>query len=354
MEFTTRRTILRRARFRILCSLAVVTGTAAWTLVTGSRPGAASLLVLALLASAGLIGLRDLVRLRKPFRLRIDDDGITLRDAHLPWHHVESAMLYYPPITDRVPRSADEAPPVPPKPRLVLTLVPGVVLPRRSAVLGSGGRSYTVLNCEDLDQPIPDLADALRRHAGPRLESAPPGVLPPGPVDVVDPRRGGPERVFTAGRAAWLRSLLLLTATTAVAVPLAVVAGPPLWPILTLVEMFLVFQAVLHRRRLLRLRVGPAGIGVREATEDEVFLRWEQLSAVTCGRVPGRTDRHPWLAVYSAPGAELGIDRSDVVDGHQLYVLLRLDHLPDRGRGVPDAIRAFAADRYADADAAPD
>ncbi|MFE6866122.1 hypothetical protein ACFVFS_06165 [Kitasatospora sp. NPDC057692] len=352
MEFTIRRTIRRRARFRILCSLAVVTGTAAWTLVTGSPPGTAPLLALALLASAGLIGLRDLARLGKPFRLRIDDGGITLHDARLPWHHVESAVLFHPPITDRTPRGQDDAPPVPPKPRLVLTLVPGVALPRRPDTSGSGGRSYTVLNCEDLDQPIPDLADALRRHAGPRLESAPPGVLPAGPVDVVDPRRGGPERLFTAGRKAWRRSFLLLVAATAVAVPVTVVLGPPLWPILTLVETYLVFQTVLHWRRPLRLRVGPAGIGVREATGHEVFLRWEQFSAVTCGGVPGRADRLPWLAVYSAPGAELGIDRSHTVDGHQIYALVRLDRLPDRGRGVPDAIRAFAADRYADA--APD
>ncbi|MED7951474.1 hypothetical protein PUR61_10500 [Streptomyces sp. BE20] len=76
-------------------------------------------------------------------------------------------------------------------------------------------------------------------------------------------------------------------------------------------------------------------------------MRREQLSAETCGPLPGRT-RRPWLTVYAVPGAEPGIRRTHLRAGHQVYALLRPDRLPDRGAAVPDAVRAFAGHRYAD------
>ncbi|MFC8723171.1 hypothetical protein [Kitasatospora sp. NPDC057198] len=354
MEFTISGRIRRRGRRLVGWSAPGVLGTAAWAVAAdggGARRGALALLVLC----AGLLlrGASELRRLRRPFRLRLDDTGITLHDAQLPWEVVESIALRHP------PRSAEDHGSGVSPPRLVLRLAPGAELPRARGRGAADPREHTLLDCADLDQPRAELVGALREFAGPRFETAPRHLLPPGPRDIRPPELGGVERQFTARRnSTAVRLAVTATAAAICAVPpvVAVALGRALGSA-PLAVLGLPFAAPLcwasvrmvrRQSRPLRLRIGPDGIGLREPAEPEVFARWSDIGAVTTGRLPHGVEAHPHLVVYAAPGSVLPFPRGFVDGGHPGHVLLRLDQLPDRGRGLSAALRAFVPDRYTD------
>ncbi|GAA2121984.1 hypothetical protein GCM10009759_72170 [Kitasatospora saccharophila] len=354
MEFTISGRIRRRGRRLIGWSAPGVLGTAAWAAAAdggSARRGALALLVLC----TGLLlrGVLELRRLRRPFRLVMDDTGITLHDARLPWGAVESIALRHP------PRSAEDGAFDPAPPRLVLRLARGAELPRGRERGAADPREHTLLDCTDLDQPRAELVGALREFAGHRFETSPRHLLPPIPRDARSPELGGAERQFTAHRNS--RAVRLAVTATAAAIcavppagavalgralgsaPLALLglpfAAPLCWASVRMVR---------RQVRPLRLRIGPEGIGLREPAEPEVFVRWSEIGAVATGRLPHTVEAHPHLVVYAAPGSVLPFPRGFVDRGHLGYVLLRLDQLPDRGRGLPDALRAFVPDRWAD------
>ncbi|MFB7945750.1 hypothetical protein ACFC6L_12600 [Kitasatospora phosalacinea] len=352
MEFTISGRIRRRGLRLVGWSAPGVLGSAAWAAATTGERRTGALALLVLCAGLLLRGALELRRLRKPFRLRLDDTGLTLHDAEVPWHAVESVALRHP------PRSAEDDGSSAPPPRLVLRLAPGAELPRRPRRGAADPREHTLLDCTDLDQPQAELVRALREFAGHRFETAPRHLLPPGPRDARDPRLGGAERQFTGCRAnAAVRTAVAATAALC-AVPLAgalalgrALGSAPFAALGVLLAAPLCWASVrAARRRLcpLRLRIGPDGIGLRDPAEAEVFARWSDIGAVTTGRLPHTAEAHPHLVVYAAPGTVLPFPRSFVDRGHLGYVLLRLDHLPDRGRDLPAALRAFAPDRYTD------
>ncbi|MDX2847423.1 hypothetical protein PV342_02815 [Streptomyces sp. PA03-3a] len=101
-------------------------------------------------------------------------------------------------------------------------------------------------------------------------------------------------------------------------------------------------------RRPLRLRVGPAGIGMREVTREESFLSWQDIAAVTVGRPPTTGDIRPWLVVWPLPGSRPHDDPSYLVDGHKAFALVRLDRLPGGAEAVVPVVREYAGERYAE------
>ncbi|MGW4806507.1 hypothetical protein [Kitasatospora sp. NPDC004272] len=354
MEFTISGRIRRRGLRLIGWSAPGVLGSALWAAATdggGARRGALALLVLC----TGLLlrGVLELRRLRKPFRLVLDDTGVTLHDARLPWDAVESIALRHP------PRSAEDGDSGPAPPRLVLRLARGAELPRGRERGAADPREHTLLDCTDLDQPQSELVRALREFAGHRFETAPRHLLPPGPRDARSPELGGTEREFTGRRyPTAVRLAVTATAAAICAVPLAgsVALGRALGsaPLAVLGVPFAAplcwasVRMVRRHLRPLRLRIGPDGIGLREPADPEVFARWSEIGAVTTGRLPHTVEAHPHLVVYAAPGSVLPFPRGFVHRGHLGHVLLRLDRLPDRGRELPAVLRAFAPDRYTD------
>ncbi|MFJ5228771.1 hypothetical protein ACIQBJ_02615 [Kitasatospora sp. NPDC088391] len=383
MEFTISGRIRQRGRRQIGWSVPGIAGSTAWALTAGDELRGTALFALGFCVVVLLLGIHELRRLRRPFRLRLDEYGVGLPDVRLPWDAVESIALRY------RERSAEEPETSVRPPRLVLRLTPEAdpdrpggprdlrgpggpanATPRRSRPLPwptaptapSGGGTtgtadeLTLVNCADLDQSLAELVGALHEFAGHRFESAPRSVLPPGPRDRYDPHLGGAERRFTVEDGNLARLLLLLAATAASLAPFLVghLRGAPpgpealyvLWALLALLFGRLSFRAGRRWRRPLRLRIGPDGIGLREPGGEEVFLRWTDLGAVTTAPLPDSLDRRPFLTVYAAPGADLPLTAPFLSDGHRGYGLIRLDRLPEQGQGVPAALRAFAADRY--------
>ncbi|MFE1316144.1 hypothetical protein [Kitasatospora phosalacinea] len=352
MEFTISGRIRRRGLRLVGWSAPGVLGCAAWAAATTGERRTGALALLVLCAGLLLRGVLELRRLRRPFRLRLDGTGLTLHDAEVPWQAVESVALRHP------PRSAEDDGSSPSPPRLVLRLAPGAELPRKPE-RGAAPREHTLLDCTDLDQPQAELVRALREFAGHRFEIAPRHLLPPGPRDARDPRLGGAERQFTGRRAnPAVRTAVAATAAAICAVPLAgalalgrALGSAPLALLDALFAAPLCWATVRAARRQLcplRLRIGPDGIGLRDPAEAEVFAPWSDIGAVTTGRLPHTAETHPHLVVYAAPGAVLPFPRGFVDRGHPGHVLLRLDHLPDRGRDLPAALRTFVPDRYTD------
>ncbi|MGI5253191.1 hypothetical protein [Actinacidiphila glaucinigra] len=101
-------------------------------------------------------------------------------------------------------------------------------------------------------------------------------------------------------------------------------------------------------RRPLRLRVGPAGIGMREVTRKESFFSWQDIAAVTVGRPPTTGDIRPWLVVWPLPGSRSHDSPSYLVDGHKAFALVRLDRLPGGAEAVVPVVREYAGERYAE------
>jgi hypothetical protein len=249
----------------------------------------------------------------------------------------------------------------PPKPRLVLRPAPGVVLPRRPdrfQALTGGGPRYTLVDTDDLDQSVAALAEALARYGGARFETAPRALRTPTPVTVtgLELTLPGGERVFTAASSAGVRAAVCGTFSAVLLGPAAEFAvsrrllNPVeligLWFIATSAALWGAVHAGRRRRRPLRLRVGPAGLAVREPAGEDLLVLWQQIAAVTVGPLPHGSDPAPWLMVWPLPGASLARPRTHLVDGHQAYALVRLDRLPDGENTVPPAVRSYVGERF--------
>ncbi|MFJ1756991.1 hypothetical protein [Kitasatospora sp. NPDC088134] len=383
MEFTISGRIRQRGRRQIGWSVPGIAGSTAWALTAGGELRGTALFALGFCVVVLLLGIHELRRLREPFRLRLDEYGVGLHDVRLPWDSVDSIALRHrerpteehqasprPPrlVLRLTPEAAPAAPAAPTAPTApTRTDAPGAAAARKNrpypypfpitrSAAGTGDE-LTLVNCADLDQSLAELVAALHEFAGHRFESAPRNVLPAGARDRHDPRPGGAERRFTVEDGNPARLLLLPAATAASLAPFLVrysggtMPGPEalygVWALLALLFGGLSFRAGRRRRRPLRLRIGPDGIGLREPGGEEVFLRWADLSAVTTAPLPGSLDRRPFLTVYAAPGTDLPLTGPFLSDGHRGYGLIRLDRLPDQGQGVPAALRAFATDRCA-------
>lgn len=367
VEFTVGRRLVRRARTTLAVAGAGVLVGLAW-LVAGRGGGLGGPLFAVGLSLLGLWGgWRELARSREPFRLRVDDFGITLHDAELSWEQIDAVALHYP------PRSDDESQP---PPLLVLWPASGVALPRRpdrgqgalSAMITGGPAQvrhrYTLVRTHDLDQSVTDLAGALARHGGARFETAPRAVRTPTPLSVAGPERRTvkPEVVVTpappgpARTARGVAAVGLLVLGVVLLLPVAdlvtsselpfspALFGP--WFAVTAATWWLGVYTFRRWRRPLRLRVGPDGLGVREVASQEFWVPWDAVAAVTVGPAPGTTDARLWLIVWPVPGAALARDGSHVVDGHVAHVLVRLDRLPGGAQDIGPLVQSFAGERF--------
>ncbi|MFF7673712.1 hypothetical protein [Actinacidiphila glaucinigra] len=102
------------------------------------------------------------------------------------------------------------------------------------------------------------------------------------------------------------------------------------------------------RRRPLRLRVGPAGIGMGEVTRKESFFSWQDIAAVTwAARRPPATPARGGV-VWPLPGSRPHDSPSCLVDGHKAFALVRLDRLPGGAEAVVPVVREYAGERYAE------
>lgn len=352
MEFTVERTLRRRGRRWLIGGLTTVAVALVWLVASRSATGP---LFLGFLAAVGAWnGARDLRRARKPFRLRVDAFGITLHDAELAWEQIEAISLWHLPNTGE-----DSETTTPPKPRLTLWTAPGVTFPRKPDRIWDARVRYTLVDCEDLDQSVPELTAALAEHGGAAFETAPRAVRPPIPVTVSGPelRVPGGERQFVRARQAGTWTLVWAA--------LAVVFSYSFWelvhggftgpvpfgafgPLGAMGCWVLTGRAYRRWRKPLRLRVGPAGIGMREVTGEESFFSWKDIAAVTVGRPPTTTDTRPWLVVWPLPGSHPHSNPSYLVDGHKAFALVRLDRLPGGAEAVVPVVREYAGERYAE------
>jgi hypothetical protein len=330
----------------------VLAGALVWLVASRSATGPS---VLGFLASAAVYGgVKDLRKARLPFRLRVDGFGITLHDAELAWEQIDAVSLWHVPNTGE-----DSETTTPPKPRLTLWTAPGVTLARKPDRTWDGRTRYTLVDCEDLDQSVSALTGVLAEHGGARFETAPRAVRPPIPVTVSGPELGVPggERHFVDGGRAGTWTLVWAS--------LAAVFGYSFWelvhgrtvgpepftalgPLGAIGCCCLTVRSYGRWRKPLRLRVGPAGIGMREVTREESFFAWNEIAAVTVGRPPTTTDSRPWLVVWPLPGTRPHANPSYLVDGHKAFALVRLDRLPGGAEAVVPVIRAYAGERYAE------
>ncbi|MFD8078656.1 hypothetical protein ACFV3E_39095 [Streptomyces sp. NPDC059718] len=360
MEFTVEQTVGRRGRRWTGWGLVALTGALVWLIGTqgGNVSGPASVGIPA--APAVWYGWRELHRARRPFRLRIDGVGITLHDAELSWEQIDAVALWH--------DSAADSDTTPPEPRLLLWTAPGVTLPRKQDRTRDVRNRYTLVDCADLDQSVPQLTAALAEHGGARFETAPRAVRPPIPVTVAGPERTVPggERAFTADEGAGRRTVVragLALLCSAVFVSLDVYflhhpeqadyeagTGIPV-TLSALAALVLWIQtrfSYVRWRKPLRLRIGADGIGMREVSGEERYFRWSQIATVTVGRRPYGPDPRPCLTVWPLPGTHAGDHPSHLSDGHRAYVLDRLDRLPGGAEAVVPVLRAYAGERYAE------
>ncbi|MFD3452602.1 hypothetical protein ACFWVC_10490 [Streptomyces sp. NPDC058691] len=320
----------------------------------GAGSVSAPLILMALSLLAVFRGWQDLRKARRPFRLRIDGFGITLHDAELAWEQIEAVALWHVPNTGE---NSEET--TPPKPRLTLWTMPGVTLPRKADRTWDGRTRYTLVDCEDLDQSVTEVTTALAGNAGARFETAPRAVRPPIPVTVSGPERSVPggEQVFVhAGRSGtwalvWAAPAVVFTYSFWELVHGRIVGPEPfaaLGPLGAIGCWCLAGRSYFRWRKPLRLRIGPAGISMREVTEDEQHFAWPDIAAVTVGESRATTDKRPWLVVWPLPGTRPGSNASYLVDGHQAYALVRLDRLPGGAEAVVPVLRAYAGERYSE------
>ncbi|MFF7213754.1 hypothetical protein ACFZAU_24975 [Streptomyces sp. NPDC008238] len=324
----------------------------------GSDSAMAAWFVLFLSVVSVLRGWRDLRKAKRPFQLRVDGFGITLHDAELAWEQIDTVSLR------QVPNSAENVDELPASPKSLLTLwtAPGVTLRRKpDLTFGDDRTRYTLVDCTDLDQSVSELAAALAEHAGARFETAPRSVRPPIPVAVTGPERNVPggEQVFADTRQAGTWAVVWAAAAAVLTYSFWELISRPTEGFVTVITLCCLVGAVagwplagrsLFRwRRPLRLRVGPAGIGMREFTEEEQYFTWAQVAAVSVGpRSPGSRDTRPWVVVWPLPGTPTTLPHSYLLDGHQAYALVRLDRLPGGAEAVVPVIRAYAGERYAE------
>ncbi|MBM9508586.1 hypothetical protein [Actinacidiphila acididurans] len=352
MEFTIARRVGRRARGMLAGGGAGVVGAVGWLVAAGGHKPGGPLTALGLAVAVLVVGIRERARLKKPFHLMVDDFGITLHDAELSWEQIAAVALHHP------PQSGDEDDdPVPP--RLVVWPAPGVTLPRRPDRTFDGRRRYTLVDTGDLDQGTAALGAALAQYGGARYETAPRSLRPPTPVTVSGPehRVPGAERVFTAHSPALGPAALALLALSATLVlplvDLLLTRRMPVpaqllgvWFLGTAFTWWATARTIRHWRRPLRLRIGPAGIAVRDTSAPADFrIPWPDIAAVTVGPAPNATDTRPWLTVWPLPGTPLDRGRTHLVDGHQAYALIRLDRLPGGAPAVLPTLHTFAGER---------
>ncbi|WP_431944840.1 hypothetical protein [Actinacidiphila sp. bgisy167] len=302
---------------------------------------------------AAWAGAKDLRKARRPFRLRIDAFGITLHDAELAWEQIDAVSLWH------VPNRGDSETTSPPKPRLMLWPAPGVAFPRKPDRTLGDRRRYTLVHCEDLDQSVRELTAVLAEHGGAAFETAPRSVRPPVPVTVSGPesRVLGEERQFVDGRRAGTWTLVWAAIAVVhsysfwelvhgrVVGPAAFAAVAPPGAICC---WCLAGRSYGRWRKPLRLRVGPEGIGMRQAGNDESFFAWRDIAAVTVHRSPTSGETGLWLVVWPLPGSRPDDDPSYLIDGHKAFSLVRLDRLPGGAETVLPVVRQYAGERYSE------
>ncbi|MFI8183954.1 hypothetical protein ACIF70_26020 [Actinacidiphila glaucinigra] len=359
MEFTVERTLRRRGKRWTFWGLVVLAGALVWLIAPRDGEVLGPGFVGALAVVAVWRGWRDLRDARRPFRLRIDEFGITLQDAELSWEQIDAAALWH--------YAAPDSESAAPEQRLMLWTAQGVTLPRRRDRTADARTRYTLVKCADLDQSVRELTAALAEHGGAHFETAPRAVRAPIPVTVAGPELGVPggEQTFTAdegaGRrmATWAVSALACSAVfgslmlylilrpeqadydTGTGIPVTVA-------LLTAIVCWIqAGSSYVRWRKPLRLRIGPTGIGMREVAGEESYFRWAQMATVTVGSHPRGLEPRPCLTVWPLPGNYGQDEPSHLVDGHRAYVLDRVDRLPGGAEAVVPVLRAYAGERYA-------
>jgi hypothetical protein len=356
VEFTFGRHVRRRGLGLLCAGAAGVLGGLGWMGLRGMPPDpTAPIIFLVFFTLIALLGARELLRLRKPFRLVVDAHGITLHDGALGWDQIESVALRY------IEAYSDETDP---RPRLTVWPVAGATLPREPDRTRDGELRYTLVEAEELDQGVPALSEALARHAGARYATAPRSLAPAAP----NAPFGAPvplpqdEQVFTASQGTGARLLAWLAVSALLTVPLVLLlatghlVGPREFNGVVFVLMLVAWtragRALGRFRRPLRLRVGPDGVGMREFSSPEQLVAWHQVAAVSVGPRPRRPGRPPgkhtapWLTLWLLPGSGTGLPYTDLVEGHQAYAVVRLDRLPGGAPAVLPALLAHAGDRF--------
>ncbi|MFJ4851423.1 MULTISPECIES: hypothetical protein [unclassified Streptomyces] len=331
-------------------------GALVWLVVAVGGAGSVQvpLILMFLSLVATYRGWQDLRKADRPFRLRIDGFGITLHDAEVAWEQIDAVSLWHLPSTGE-----DSENLTPPKPRLTLWTVSGVTLPRRADRTWDGRSRYTLLDCEDLDQSVAEMSNALAANAGDRFETAPRAVRPPIPVSVSGPELSVPggERVFVDAQRSGIWALIWAAAAVICAYSFWQLIngdfmGPEAFgafgPLGAMGCSYLTFRSYRRWRKPLRLRIGPNGISMREVTEDEQHFPWPEIAAVTVGKSEATSDKRPWLVVWPLPGTTPGANPTYLVDGHQAFALVRLDRLPGGAEAVVPVLRAYAGERYAE------
>ncbi|MFD7880463.1 hypothetical protein ACFV5G_41455 [Streptomyces sp. NPDC059766] len=170
MEFTKRGRVRRRGLRMAGWALALEAVCGAWLVASGGAGWRALVWFMGVFAFVGFRGLLFLRGLRRPFRLVVDAWGVRLHDGELSWAQVESIGLVYPPAgsPDGGPGEASV-----PEPHLALWPVSGVDLPRKPDRTADGRLRYTLLDTDDLDQPLHQLTECLRQFGGDRVERLP-------------------------------------------------------------------------------------------------------------------------------------------------------------------------------------
>ncbi|SNT44530.1 hypothetical protein [Actinacidiphila glaucinigra] len=352
MEFTAGRRIRQTGRRFLGVAGVGLAAMAAWFVAEG-RPDHLTDLAFPVLACAlcMLLGVVQFARLRKPFRLVVDDFGVTTYDGALSWAQIEAIALRYPePVYGEDGTSY-------PAPLLTLRPVAGVTLPRKPDPTRDGRLRYTLLDTDKLDQGISELTDALAYYGGERFETVPLSVRPPAPPVVADAAWNVPggECVFLGREPNGARFLTRLGVACVLTVPAGVVAATSaghfgtfwaLWGWGTVIAWGMTIHSFRRWRRPLRLRIGPGGIGMREYATSEFYVPWSKIAAVVFETRPGTSKQTVQLTLLPLPGADLGRDRTHLIDGHQAYTLVRLDRLHDGEHAVAPALETYAGERF--------
>ncbi|MFC4035973.1 hypothetical protein ACFO3J_31585 [Streptomyces polygonati] len=414
MEFTRSGRLRRQGKRWTGWGLVAEVGAIGWVVAARGESRGTAFLAMAMAALVVLTGVRTSRKARLPFRLRIDEYGVTLLEGRLDWARIEGIGLRYGGSSGKSAEWDNGRIPDLPDPDLFLYPAEGVTLPGRRRSYVRDRVAYLLVDCAEVDQGLPAVIEALKRYAGSRFESAPrrsrgpvgpgaaayaagaapgdAGPLDAGPADAVPadavPLDAGPAdgvpvlplppgtlgefgpppwntspsapsepRTFSSphNTGAWLLTSLavavagtFLTARFVLAHDM--VGGAQvvvLWPLAAGAGWYGGYRFFRRWTRPLRLRIGPDGITMRDFAATELVFGWHQVAAVTVGPRPGTTDKHPWLLLWPVPGERFSLPRTDLVDGHETYALVRLRRLRD-GDQVEAVTREFAGPRYAE------
>ncbi|MDG4805564.1 hypothetical protein O7634_02170 [Micromonospora sp. WMMD1120] len=155
---------LRRSRGALVLALVCVLGG----VVLVALPPDGALLRTIIAVGAIALGAVALVSALRPFRFRIDPEGLTIRRPGLrrvvPWAEIDALVLDEPPRRDGRPSP----------PRLLLVPAPGVLMEPVTARHPLDGRPALELLVLDQVREQPEqVADVLTRHAGDRFVDLP-------------------------------------------------------------------------------------------------------------------------------------------------------------------------------------